>query len=202
MPNERRLLRVYPILAALIVAATASLSLSGCGPLVVVGAGYTGAVLHDRRPSEQVLKDENIELQAQAAIDKHAPIGERSAVTPTAYNGVVLLTGQARTEGLRSRFAQQTAALADVTRVINEIEVGENASIAEDSTDTLLATRCKTALISIGIEDFDITRVKVITERGVVYLMGLVTHAEGDAVGEKLRFVPGVKRVVKVFEYI
>jgi osmotically-inducible protein OsmY len=89
-----------------------------------------------------------------------------------------------------------------VERVIDELTVGPPIGLQRQAEDPYLTSRAQHALSNINMPGFDVTRVKVVTEDGVVYLMGLVTQEEGDAAAEKVRFVPGVVRVVKLFEYI
>jgi len=89
-----------------------------------------------------------------------------------------------------------------VRRVVNEVEIGSEASFGEHSRDLALITEIKLKLSNINLSDFDSLRVKVVAERGSVYLMGLLTKEEANAVTEVVRYVSGVRRVVKVFEYI
>jgi osmotically-inducible protein OsmY len=86
--------------------------------------------------------------------------------------------------------------------VVNEVSIGPSASIARESEDTLITSKVKFALTKIDRPDFDPTRVKVVTETGIVYLMGLLTPEEAEAVVSKARYVGGVEKVVKIFEYI
>ena len=124
-------------------------------------------------------------------------------VNITSYNGVVLLTGQAPTETLRQQAQDIVAATEKVRAVHNEMTIAAPNSLLTRSSDTLITAKVKTALFNIkGLDDFDPTRVKVVTEDGIVYLMGLVYHREGDAVTEEARKVGGVMKVVKVFEYL
>jgi osmotically-inducible protein OsmY len=115
---------------------------------------------------------------------------------------VVLLTGQAANESLRRKAEQLTAGVERVRRVVNEIEIGSISSLGEDSRDVALTSEVKLKLSGVDIPDFDPLRVKVVTERGTVFLLGLITKQEGDAVTEVVRHISGVRRVVRVFEYI
>jgi osmotically-inducible protein OsmY len=180
----------------------APLVLEGCVPVVVTGAAVGVSVVHDRRTPGTVLDDEHIELQAWGLLDDHSDIREHSRIAVTSYNLVVLLTGQAETPEISERFAELVSHLPKIKRVVNEVTVGPLATVTRESEDALITSRVKLALVDVGIPDFDPTRVKVVTEAGIVYLMGLVTPAEAEATVKKARYVPGVKRVVKVFEYI
>ena len=200
--NGARPPRIPSLAAALVLAATAILALPGCGPMVVAGATYSAAVVYDRRSADVVLDDEIIELQARDAYFKNPDLSERSQLKATSYNHNVLITGQAETAQIADRYARVVAQLPKVKQVYNEVEIGPMIGIGQLGKDAMLTSRAKLAIQSIKLPGFDALRVKVVTENGVVYLMGLVTPEEGDATAEKVRRIPGVQRVVKVFEYI
>ena len=115
---------------------------------------------------------------------------------------VLLLTGQVDDPSVSAKYEVLVSELPRVKRVVNEITVGPFATAGQISQDALITSRAKLALTGVKIPDFDPTRVKVKTEMGVVYLMGLVSRAEADAATEQVRRVRGVSKVVKVFEYI
>jgi osmotically-inducible protein OsmY len=185
-----------------LLACAAALLLQACAPVVVTGAAVGVSVAHDRRTAGTVLDDEHIELQAWSILNDNPDIREHSRIAVTSYDHVVLLTGQAARRQISERFADLISRLPNVKRVVNEVTISPNESWKREGEDALITSRVKLALVGIKIPGFDATRVKVITEAGSVYLMGLVTPAEANAVVEKARYVPGVKRVVKVFEYI
>ncbi|NBC14843.1 MAG: BON domain-containing protein [Gammaproteobacteria bacterium] len=170
--------------------------------MVVAGATYSAAVVYDRRSADVVLDDEIIELQARDAYFKNPDLSEHSQLKATSYNHNVLITGQAETAQIADRYARVVAQLPKVKQVYNEVEIGPMIGIGQLGKDAMLTSRAKLAIQSIKLPGFDALRVKVVTENGVVYLMGLVTPEEGDATAEKVRRIPGVQRVVKVFEYI
>ena len=176
--------------------------LQGCGVLVVGGIATGAAVIYDRRPSEVVLDDQTIALQAVDLAQKNPDIGEHSRITTTSYNHVVLLTGQAETAAISDRYAAMVSNLPKVTKVVNEVTIGPAVSIARASEDTYITSRAKFAISQVDIPGFDAMRVKVVTESAVVYLMGLVSPEEATATAEKVRYIPGVKRVVTLFEEI
>lgn len=175
---------------------------SGCGPLVIAGATYGGALLHERRSTQTVLADEQIELQAGHLYFNTEDIKQNSRISITSYNLEVLLTGQARTAAVARRFAEQVARLPKVTKVYNEVEIGPNISLTRQSQDAYLGSRAKLALVNIKLADFDPLRVKVVVDNGVIYLLGLLTPSEAEAVVDKVRRVPGVVRVVQLFNRI
>jgi osmotically-inducible protein OsmY len=180
----------------------AILLLQGCAALVVGGAATTAVVAHDRRTTGIMVEDQAIELKAYDRLAKEEAIKQNSKINVTSYNRVVLLTGQAENEAIRRQAEQLAGQVEQVRRVVNEIEIGSPASFGEHSRDVALTTEIKLKLTGVDLPDFDSLRVKVVTERGSVYLMGLLTKDEAHAVTEVVRYVSGVRRVVKVFEYI
>jgi osmotically-inducible protein OsmY len=179
-----------------------ALILQGCAAAIVGGAAATATIIHDRRTTGVIVEDQSIELKAYDLLKKDPQFKEHSNIAITSYNMVVLLTGQAANEAQRRKAEQLTVGVERVRRVVNEIEIGSISSIGEDSRDVALTSEVKLRLSSIDIPDFDPLRVKVVTERGTVFLLGLITKQEGDAVTEVVRHISGVRRVVRVFEYI
>lgn len=184
------------VLAGTLIAAT----VSGCAGAVIAGGAAGASAVHDRRTVGTVVSDQEIEFKAIAA-RKQDPIFEGSHINIISYNGVVLLTGEAPTPEARQRMEEKVHAIKDVRKVHNEITVAAPSAFASHASDAWITTKAKASLVKVKIENFDPTRVKVHTENGTVYLMGLVTRAEGDAVVDEVRQIRGVQRVVKVFEY-
>ncbi|MCG7866791.1 MAG: hypothetical protein B6D70_09490 [gamma proteobacterium symbiont of Stewartia floridana] len=180
----------------------AALTLQGCAAAIVGGAAATATIIHDRRTTGVIVEDQSIELKSYDVLKKDPMIKEQTNISVTSYNMVVLLTGQATNENLRRKAEQLVTGVDRVRRVVNEIEIGSTSSIGEDSRDVALTSEVKLKLSSIDIPGFDPLRVKVVTERGTVFLLGLITKQEGDAVTEVVRHISGVRRVVRVFEYI
>jgi osmotically-inducible protein OsmY len=176
--------------------------LQGCAAMVVGGAATTAVVAHDRRTTGTMVEDQAIELKAYDLLSRDEEIKQNSRVNVTSYNRMVLLTGQAGSEAVRRRAEQIVSQVEQVRRVVNEIEIGSNVSFGEHSRDVALTAEVKLKLTNVEIPDFDTMRVKVISERGSVYLMGLLTKQEADAVTDVVRYISGVRRVVKVFEYL
>jgi osmotically-inducible protein OsmY len=176
--------------------------LGGCAAMVVGGAAAGAGAAHDRRSVGTVIDDSNIELSAYDALNKDKQLALENNVGVVVYNGVLLLIGQVRTEELRSRAEEKVTGFQGVRRVVNEISVEEPGGFGGAARDRWLTLRVKTALLDIVDQPgFDPTRVNVTTQNARVYLMGLVTRTEGERVVEIARGVPGVDRVVKVFEY-
>ncbi len=178
------------------------LLLQGCAAVVVGGAATTAIVAHDRRTAGIMVEDQAIELKAHDRLAGITEIKEGGKVNVTSYNKMVLLTGQVPSEAARRQAEQEVSQVEQVRRVVNELEIGSTASFGEHSRDLALTSEVKLRLTGVDIPDFDPLRVKVVTERGSVYLMGLLTQQEASAVTEVVRYISGVRRVVKVFEYI
>lgn len=190
-------------LGSLLVLIAALGTLNGCTTMVVGGAATGAAVAHDRRTPGTVIEDQTIEFKAYNALRKDKDLYDQSHINVTSYNMIVLLSGETPTEYYKQRAYEIVSSVDKVRRVYNELTVAAPSAIMSRSSDTMITAKVKTGLFNIdGLEGFDPTRVKVVTENGTVYLMGLVTQQEGDAAAEKARTIGGVQRVVKLFEYI
>lgn len=177
-----------------------SVLLQACTP-VVVGTAATGVVVaHDRRTTGTVIDDQGIEFKANQAFYEDKEIEDSSHVNVTSFNLVVLITGETPSEELKQRIGNIVAALPKVTHVYNELTISAPSSLISRSSDSLITSKVKTRLLTI--KDFDGTRVKVVTEKGIVYLMGLVTQQESEIATNAARQVGGVQKVVKLFQYI
>lgn len=185
-------------LASLALAASIA-GLGGCVP-VVIGAGVaTGVVVAaDRRTSGTMLDDEVIEDRAVLNIKERFK-GDFH-VNVTSYNGIVLLTGEVPAEQAKVDVENLVRSNPKVRAVQDELLVGPVTDLGSRSNDTLITSKVKARFVEAN--KFQINYVKVVTERGVVYVMGIVTHDEGNAAGELASTTAGVQRVVKVFEYI
>jgi osmotically-inducible protein OsmY len=191
-----KLILLSGVLLSLVLLAT------GCAPLVVGGAAVAGAsAIHDRRPAQTILDDRQIELAATQAIFQDRNISHGARIIVTSYNRSVLLTGQAESADLARRASDRISRLPKVARVIDEIRVGPRIGMSRQSEDLYIASRAKLELAGVELPDFDPTRVKIVVEDGVLYLLGFVTQREADRVAERVRYVPGVRTVVKLFEY-
>lgn len=180
------------------------LFLSACSSVATGGAEITGlSLLHDRRTSRALAIDERIEINASIELNSHDETRKACHFNVTAYNGIVLVSGEAPTEALRDKIISIVRVIPDVKLVHNEVKIGKLSSFATRSHDTLITTKVKTSLSNVkNLPGFDATRVKVVTESGVVYLLGLVHTKEGHIASEVARRESGVKKVVKIFEYI
>jgi osmotically-inducible protein OsmY len=181
-----------------LLAALAVATLSGCAALVVGGAVGAAAVVTDRRTAGTQLEDQNIELKALTRIRES--VGERGHINVTSYNRQVLVTGEAASEADRSAVEQAIGRIEGVRTVVNELAVMGASSMTARSNDTILTSKVKASYIDA--KDLHATAVKVVTERGVVYLMGRVTEREANRATDIARGVSGVQKVVKVFEML
>jgi len=172
---------------------------SGCAPLIVGTAAVGGtAVALDRRHTDVQLLDERIEWTVSGRIgDK---LKKQANISVTSYNKQVLLTGEATAEPLKQEAEQIAAGVAEVKGVVNEVQVAALSSLGSRTKDSYLTSVVKTRFV--GDQKFNPLHVKVVTESGVVYLMGLVTRKEADDATHIARHVSGVKRVVRMFEYL
>ncbi len=195
-------MRVARLLGTLALLGASASGLYGCAVAAVAGAGTATYVASQDRATGTVVEDENIEVKAAAAFSNDADIGEQTHINVTSFNNVALMTGEAPTADLRERAELIVAGIENVRQVYNEIIIAAPSSLGSRSTDTWITTKAKSAILgSDQLEAWDTTRIKVVTERGVVYLMGLVSRQEAEAATETIRRVGGVQRVVRLFEY-
>ncbi|KTT27213.1 BON domain-containing protein [Pseudacidovorax intermedius] len=186
--------------ACLAVAALGG-SLAGCVPLVVGGAAAAagiGTLALDRRSSGVQLDDQGIELRAAARIREIA--NDNMNVTVISFNRTALLIGTVGSEADKQRAGEAVRGVQNVRGVVNEIVVGPALNIARRSNDAYITTKVKASLLDAS--DVPANSIKVVTEGGVVYLMGLVTRREADRATDIARGISGVEKVVRVFEFV
>ncbi len=177
--------------------------LGGCAAVIVTGAATGVNAAHDRRTVGAYVDDEGIELKAMLAIHDHKELSSQIHLNIISVNGVVLLVGQAPTESMRQQVEDITRGIEKVRVVHNEMTIAAPNSYMTRSSDSLITAKVKGSLFGIkGHEGFDPTRVKVVTENGIVYLMGILYRSEADSVATKASRVSGVQKVVKLFEYL
>ncbi|MGB1110040.1 MAG: BON domain-containing protein [Gammaproteobacteria bacterium] len=186
-------------LALLLIAATTVIS-TGCAP-VLVGTAATGAlVAHDRRTTGTLIDDKSIIINLESTLFSDSQL-ESAHINVTSFNGQVLLTGEVPHEGMKTRAEEIAKADTRVRNVYNELAIAAPSALLARSNDVLISGKVKASLFQVDIDGFDPTRVKVTTERGIVYLMGIVTEAEAQAATDVVRRVGGVLKVVRLFEY-
>lgn len=186
------------LLLATTLAALTLPVLQGCVPAVATGVGAGALMIADRRAGETYLADEAIEIRALNRISEK--FGDKVHVNVTSYNMKVLLTGEVPDAGIKEDLEKAVAGVINVKGVTNELAVGAISSFSARSNDTYVTSKVKARFIEAS--KFRANHVKVVTEAGAVYLLGLVTRKEGDDAVEIARTTAGVKKVVRVFEYI
>ena len=174
--------------------------LSGCAEIMLTGAATGAVAAHDRRSIGTFVDDEGIELKARELWLTDNEMFDKSHINFTSINRVVLITGEAPTEALRDSIVSMVKNISNVRRVHNEVNVSAPSSLMTRTSDTYITSKVKIQIFNI--DNLDTTRVKVVTENGVVYLMGLLTRDEGYQAAEAASKVSGVQRVIKIFEYI
>lgn len=180
-----------------------SLLLNGCVPLVVVGgAAATASVVHDRRTTGSIVEDQSIELRVINGLGKDEELSKQSHINVTSYDYIVLLSGETPSEAFRTRAGEIARAQKKVRRVHNELVIAAPSSMMTRSSDSLITSKVKSALFKVKAEGFDPTRVKVVTENGTVFLMGLLYRQEASEVTEQARKVSGVQRIVTLYRYL
>jgi len=186
------------VLAKTVLCAALLASLSGCVEMVV-GSAVVGAVATaDRRTYGAQTEDKAIAVKAEVRIPKIT--GDAGHVNINSYNRKVLLTGEVKDDAMKAAVEKDVRSIEGVQGVVNELEIAGPSSYTSRSSDTLITTKVKASLVDN--REISATTVKVVTERGVVYLMGRVTAHEGQIAADVARGVSGVSKVVKVFEYI
>ncbi|MBP7446706.1 BON domain-containing protein [Zoogloea sp.] len=170
----------------------------GCIPVIVGGTGAAVAMATDRRSSGTYVEDEGIEWKASNRINER--LGDKVHVNVTSFNRKLLLTGEAFNEASREEAGRIAAAVENVKEVVNDLRIAPTSTLSARGNDSYISSKVKARFVDQ--KDFRIQQVKVTTEAGTVFLMGLVTEKEGNAATEVARTTNGVQKVVRVFEYI
>ena len=185
--------------ALLPVALAATTLLGACAPLLIGGAMLGGSmVVTDRRSSGTQIDDQGIELKSINKVSE--AIGDRGSVSVTSYNRQVLITGEVPTEADKAAVEQAVARIDNVRLIVNELAIASGSTLGTRSNDTLLTSKVKASMVDA--KDVQANAYKVVTERGVVYLMGRVTEREAARATDIARGVSGVRKVVRVFEIV
>lgn len=173
---------------------------TGCAGVVVGGAAASASAASDRRTAGSLIDDQLIELKATQFLHEDEALANQVHANFTSYNGLLLISGEAPTESLKLGVTNLVSNIPKVRQVYNELTLAAPSTLLSRSNDTYLSAKVKTALIAD--EYISAHSVKVVSESGTVFLMGLVTRSEADRVTQVVRQVKGVQRVVKLFEYI
>ncbi len=199
-------MKVFPVvsisskLRSFFTAIVLMLSLSSCVTALVAGAAIaTVDIIHDRRSAGEYLDDNTIEISARNYLLSTPEIRAAAHVKATSWNGILLITGEVDDEQIKQDMVATFRNIDGVRQLVDETTITGKTALLARTNDAWITTRVKTRLLTkTGL---DANRVKVITTRGSVYLMGIVTEDEATRATELARTVKGVARVVKVFEY-
>ena len=184
---------------AIALIATSTL-LAGCSDLISATREEPIRENVGSRTVGNFIEDEAIELKSLVNISKGSAPLSQSHINVTSFNGQVLLTGQVPNESIKNEAKSVVEKVRDVRKIHNELEIAGPTSTIVRSNDVYLTSRIKLQLLADkAVEGL---RIKVVTENGIVYLMGLVSQSEADRAVSVVRSVPGVQRIVKVFEYV
>ena len=173
-------------------------SVQGCIPVIVGGTGMAVAMVSDRRSSGTYVEDEGIEWKVSTLVNEK--LGDKAHVNYTSYNRRVLLSGEVPSEDARAEAERLTLATNNVAGVFNELTVGPASSFGDRSNDSFITSKVKSRFVDAG--KFNPMHVKVVTEAGTVFLLGLVTQAEANSAVQVARTTSCVKKVVNLIEVI
>ena len=190
--------KAHSLLRSTLLVGLASAALSGCAALIVGGALGTALMVSDRRTSGVQIEDQAIELKALTRIRE--TVGDRGHISATSYNRTLLLTGEVASEADRTALEQSLSRIENLRSTVNELAVMGSSSVASRSSDTVLTSRVKASYLDA--KDLQANSIKVVSERGTVYLMGRVTEREATRATELARGISGVQKVVRVFEIL
>ena len=172
----------------------------GCAPVAITGATTAvSTVAADRRTAGAMVEDQAIEVKSRLALADRKELNDRVHINFTSFNTTVLVSGEAPTEEDRQTVIDLVKNVEKVTKVHDEISIAAPSSLLSRSADTVISAKIKAKLIAE--KDLSTLHIKVVTENGVSYLMGLVSEEEGDIATEVARRTGGVQKVVKLFEY-
>lgn len=185
--------------ASLLSTLVMCVGLASCAAPLMFGGVIGGAmVASDRRTTGIQVEDETIEQRSATAIREN--FGSKEHINITSYNRQVLITGEVTADTVRRQVESLIGRVENVRAVVNELAIGPASSTSDRASDALLVAKVKAAMVDT--EDVFANVFKVVGERGTIYLMGRVTQREAKRATDVVRGVSGVKRVVRVFEYI
>lgn len=185
-------------LAAVALCGALAISLQGCFGLAVGGAVMGTLAATDRRTLGAQTEDKAIVIKGEARVP--SVTGDGGHVNVSSFNRKVLLTGEVKDEAMKAAVEREVAAIEGVEGVFNELAVMGTSSLTSRSNDAIITAKVKAAFVDS--KELYANAIKVVTERGIVYLMGRVTQREGVLAADAASKVSGVAKVIKVFEYI
>ncbi|WP_136413615.1 MULTISPECIES: BON domain-containing protein [Oxalobacteraceae] len=190
--------RVTRPLATMLLCGAVITSLQGCIEMAVGTAVVGTLAATDRRTFGAQTEDKAILVKGEARAAN--AVGDAGHVNVASFNRKVLLTGEVRDEAMKAAVEREVGSIEGVQSIVNELEVGGVSSFTSRSNDSLITGKVKASFVDA--KDIYANSIKVVTERGTVYLMGRVTQREGRIAADVARGVSGVHKVVKVFDYI
>jgi len=173
--------------------------LQGCATAIITGAATGVSLVHDRRTTGAVIDDQGVEFKAALAIFNNKDIYEQSHINVTSYNGIILITGETLTEQLKQQVYDLVRVIPKVRTIHNQLVIAAPSSLPSRSSDAWITSKVKAKITSD--RQIDPFYIKVVTEHGIVYLMGIVNQSESDRAVSITSNSAGVQRVVKIFEY-
>lgn len=185
---------VKPLAAAALIAAT----LAGCAPIILGGAATGALVATDRRSVGAQTEDREIQVKAEANIANNLP--DAAHVNVTVFNRRVLLTGEVPNDASKQRAVEIVKQISNVRGIVDEMAIGPASSFGSRSNDAWITSKVKANLINT--KEISANVFKVVTERGEVFLMGLVSEEEGRIAANVASRIDGVQKVVKLYEYV
>ncbi|WP_282109194.1 BON domain-containing protein [Shewanella algicola] len=174
--------------------------LQGCAGAVMVGAVSGAKMANDERSMSTQISDTNADFTIASALSKHDDLNNQTNIAAVVMNSNVLMIGQAPNSMLRDKAIRVVQELEIGGKIHNQIRIGTPTSFTTRSNDTWVTTKVKGRMLNE--KSLDITRIKVVTENGEVFLLGLIDRKQADLAVEIARNTAGVRKVVKVFEYI
>lgn len=176
------------------------LTLGGCGSLLATME--VDAIEEDEgeRTLGSWIEDENIETKAMVNVRGSNDAFDDAHLVIVSYNGYVLIAGQVPSQALKDQATEVVRKVRGVRRIYNELEIAAPSSAMTRTSDTWITSKVKAFMLASS--DIQGHRVKVVTENGVVYLMGLATRAEAERIAAEAASTSGVQRVVKLFELL
>lgn len=188
----------FKLAILIFVVVISGLQLQGCAVAAVSGAATGVAMATDRRTAGTIVDDKAIEIKALHALSRDSNLWKKSHFNVVSYNNDVLLLGQTPNPQLRQQAEDALRDIPKIKRIYNELTIKEPISLGDRSKDTWITTQVKAKMI--GTREINPTRVKVVTEDGVVYLMGITKQKEQMSSTDIAREVNGVNKVVQIFE--
>ncbi len=182
---------------ALIAVVVAAPALQGCIPVAAVGVGAVVSSANDRRTSGTQIEDEGIELRTSNRVSER--FGDKVHISITSYNRAVLLTGEVPNPGIKAEIEKIATSIPNVRGITNDIAVAGGSALSARANDAYITSKVKARFVDGN--QFNPFHVKVVTESGTVYLIGIVTEAEAKSATDLARTTGGVRKVVRLFEY-